>query len=364
MRHIAKKGQTEVAAKDAASALALHQASDLKDIVCDLADQKGIDVGDTKDITTSFLEATKPKKSERPTCTYFVYRGLVQSLLGRSVTEHQKLVGIMAGAKNSVIEICIAENVQEALACSELKSRWEKLQYDLLGLVVWDHEKDPQKYTEPMALLLSKQAEKALLLLLVHSSGHTHTWEFNASSDQEAFIQVDMCNTNKNRRKDTDFKIYPLDRVGVTFEDTAKSAIAKAVGAHLHAALHESHPKTSVPTPTLHTFKKFSVPADGFCFWHSVLAGLQFDQFSKVKRLLDGCAVNARQAANELKAAKQLRKTVAGSEDADELFQHGYVGLSQIHAIGEALNLAIRVTVEPEARSFFCCACVYIYIYS
>ena len=353
MKQVAKKGDGAVATKNAITALAESQTADLKDIVSDLADSKNINLGGMEDVTTSFLETKKPTHPARPASKYFVYRGIVLSLTGRKMDERQKSVGIMAGANDIVIEVCIAENLQDALSCSELKTRWEKLEFDLVGLVAWDHENDPSKYTEQMAVLLSKQVEKPLLLLLIDSSGQMHSWEFKTSCDQDAFIAVDISsNKNKNRRKELDFKIYPLGQVGVTFEDTAKSAVIKAVSDHLGAALvASSSASSSSSKAALQVFKRVAVPADGFCFWHSILAGLNSDKFCAIRRHMIGCAVNSRQEQRESREAKKLAQTVAGSRDVDCLFPNGYVELPQIEMIGWNLNLAIRVSVSEEAGS-------------
>lgn len=97
-----------------------------------------------------------------------------------------------------------------------------------------------------------------------------------------------------------------------------------------------------------HCFEKVTVPADGYCFWHSVLAGLQPSKFCSIERCASGWPVNKRQEKVEAAAAKHLLKlAVNAGVDARE-FPHGYVHLDQIAVVAAKLNLAVRCTISDE----------------
>ena len=350
LKHAAAKGKEAVKIKDALSTLASSSKENIEDIAKQLADGNDIKTMETNDVTAEYLEPRKVAGPHALSCNYFVYRGTVQALAGQKVQAGQKQFGIMAGCSDCVLDVCLAADVESALLSQELIDRWNKCEYTLMGLVAWDHDQDsnPRNHTESMALLMSKQAEsKPLLLLIFGPDCQPQCWEFNGEYSSGDFVQVELNNKRKNRRKDTDFKIFSIDQVGVTFEDQAKHLVYKAVCQQLDRGLTQSQSKTGKENKIY--FQKVAAPPDGYCFWHSVLAALNPQKFCAVKRYMNGFAVNSRQEKSEAKAAQMLCKTAAGSHNADMLFENGYVEPQQISGIGDKLNLAIRCTIAEEA---------------
>lgn len=353
MKSVAAKCKDACAAKAMISSLSkISTQDDLQNIANEMAkESKANKVVEAEDVTAAFLEPEAYHGPVPLASQYFVYRGLVQALVGRKIVSASKDVGIMAGSNDIVHEVCIASEVKNALCHPELMDRWTNQNFELMGLVVWDacKDHDHDKYKEDMALLMSKQASKPLLLLICHSGSVEAAWEFNAEHCPNGFVHVELNNKNKNRRKDTDFKVFALERIGVTFDDTAKFLVTRAIQEQIAVKLQNVSKQSNhdwLP------FKKYKVPADGYCFWHSVLAGLQPKTFQSVPRYRNGFAVNPRQEKQEFSAAKELMQMAASDMDGRMLFQNGFVDLFQIQSVGQQLNLAIRVTIEDEAGCY------------
>ena len=337
----------EVADKDDAikKFTAGSQSTNLQDVAIEIGNSCNVDeMASTEDVTASFLSTTKFLGPACATSRFFVYKGLVQLLMGRKVDENMNTLGVVAGTDNSAVEVCLGSDVSSILSCPELKERWNKLGFGIIGLVAWDHQATPSKYTEEMAKFMSMPTTDGPILLMVcNNLGDPDTWEFNTEWNPGAFVAVDIISRNKNRRKDVDYKVFPVDRVGVTVLDHAQHVIAKAVEKYL---ISSSSSTTGFPA-----FQKWSSPPDGYCFWHAVLAGLD-KSYLAVKRYENGFPVNARREKHESAAAKNLMKaSIAPEEDADAIFKNGFVELQQISGVAQKLNLAIRVTVSDEARS-------------
>ena len=361
----AAKGKEIADKNDAIQKLANSQAGNLHEIAEELGNEcKVAAIAESEDVTQNFLETIKFTGPSCLTSQYFVYKGLVHMLMGRNVNENQNTLGIIAGTDGAAIEVCLGADVSSILACNELKERWDKLGYDIIGIVAWDDSATAAKYTDAMAQLLSLK-ETSFLLMVCNSSGDPDTWEFNSESNAGDFTMVDIKSRNKNRRKDMEYKVFHVDRVGVCFEDQAKSAVAKAMEKYLVESM-----TTDSPDDTC-AFWKWTSPPDGYCFWHAVLAGLN-DSYRRVARRENGFPVNPRREKAESQAAKNLMMTCVGSADADAMFKNGYVELQQIRDIGLQLNLAIRVTIEDEAGQCMSPVCAHvvavvahrIYIYS
>lgn len=155
MKELAKKGHEAVADMEAVKTLATTQADGLDDIAAKLGGEgPSLDLEPPKDITFDFLKSTHSQGPWIMATDIFVYRGLVQALLGRMDDVGSK-IGIMAGENNAVLEVCIADDVSSALANSELEQRWKASNLEILGLVMWNDKADVAMCQEPMATLLS-----------------------------------------------------------------------------------------------------------------------------------------------------------------------------------------------------------------
>ena len=346
MKQFAASGQEAAANLQAMKTLAANQSDGLDDLVEKLGGENtslALDLEAPRDVTFDYLQPHQHLGPGMLSTEIFVYRGLVQALLGRMDTDSK--IGILLGEKNNVLEVCLAGDVASALSNAYLTERLKSNGLEAMGLVGWSENEDLNNYHEHMATLLSFNKDRVFLHLLCHPNGTTSSWEFNRADCPGEFVAVILNNKNKNRRKDLDFHVYTLGQVGVNMEDSMKSLVSQAVGSYISENLKHATARKVKES----CFIKLATPPDGYCFWHSVLAALNLEKYQKVKRHSNGFATNSRQEKAEATAAKNLRATAAGDLDAEELFRHGYVGLEQVQWIGEQLNMAIRVTVEEKA---------------
>ena len=345
MKQFAADGSQAVAEMKAMKALASNPAGNLEDIAKTFGGEElYAELDAPKDVTYDFLKVNQYYGPEVLATDFFIYRGLVQSLLGRMDVDSK--IGIMAGEQKTVVEVCIADDVPSALANPELQKRWTASNLEIMGLVVWSDTADVSKCAEPMATLLSMQQDKPFLQLMCHPNGGTSSWEFNRDGSGE-FVSASLNNHRKSRRKDIVFKVFKLEQVGVTIEDSIKSLVSTAIGSYVGEKMQSQQHKKK--RDNCQNFVKLSAPPDGFCFWHSVMAGLNLEKYQKVSRHENGFAINQRQEQAESMSAKNLRKTACGDKDPEVLFPNGYVGLFDLQSVGEKLNLAIRVTISEEA---------------
>ena len=141
-----------------------------------------------------------------------------------------------------------------------------------------------------------------------------------------------------------------IQQVGVTYDDSSKALIASAVGNMIACAL-----KQDDKTKKHVAYKKIPIPPDGFCFWHSINAATKLEQYLKVQRTAFGFAKHARRSNTESKHAKELRKKACGNIDPETKYEHGYVGLEQVHDTLKTLKLCFRITVDDEVGKYSNC---------
>ena len=346
MKHISTKGKHAVAVKDLVGTLASGTHDNMDDIAKTLSVDNHPSLEDTKDVTMDFLVAPSVHGPDMCKCDYILYRGLIQGLLGQTTCASQlQYMGLMGGTDQCVLDVILAENLHCALSSPELVQRWHNLKYEPMGLVVWDNEEKPYAYKEQMQeLMMNKDNDKPMLLVICGASHEPSSWYFDA--DDNRFIAVNLASRSGNRRKHADYHIIRLDQLGVTFEDEAKYLVSQAICSQISKAI-ENHDATTKGNLT--PFRKVAVPPDGYCFWHSILAGLQPDVFCRVPRHDNGFAKHQRQERIEFSSAKQLLQLVAKQGINPDRFENGFVDLADIAAVANACNLAVRCTISPEA---------------
>ena len=111
-------------------------------------------------------------------------------------------------------------------------------------------------------------------------------------------------------------------------------------------------------------FEKVPVPGDGLCCYHCILAQLKYPEWSQIARKASGYAVNSRRVQKEGENAMELRQlaldsTAVFNDDRLSYFagiasEHLYVDIVELSWLGRVLDLAIRCTMQSEARCFFC----------
>ena len=346
MKHISTKGQHAVAVKDLVGTLASGTHDSMDVIAKELSVDKHPCLENTKDVTMDFLVVPRVNGPDICKCDYFLYRGLIQGLLGHADNAKRlQYLGLMGGTDQCVLDVILAENLQCVLSSPELIQRWNNLKYEPMGIVVWDNDEKPYAYKEQMQeLMMNKDNGKPLLLVIFGASHEPCSWHFDA--DEQVFIAVDLASKTGNRRKNADYHIIRFDQLGVTFEDEAQYLVSQAICSQISKAI-ENHDATTKGKLT--PFRKVAVPPDGYCFWHSILAGLQPDAFCRIPRHDNGFAKHQRQERIESSAAKQLLQLVAKQGINPDRFHNGFVDLRDIAAVANACNLAVRCTIAPEA---------------
>jgi len=103
---------------------------------------------------------------------------------------------------------------------------------------------------------------------------------------------------------------------------------------------------------------KKTVPADGLCCYHSILANTKYASWSQISRHRSGYAKNSRIVKEEGQNAMQLRELALSLTPADDellqqlaarVSQRTYVDVMELSWLGKVLNLAIRCTISDEA---------------
>lgn len=111
---------------------------------------------------------------------------------------------------------------------------------------------------------------------------------------------------------------------------------------------------------TYANFQEYQTPPDGLCLYHSIWGALHFDEFSQIARNSSGFALNRRLVQSESERAMDLRSLVISmhvgdnavlGQLAESLKQKLSVDICELPLVGQALNLAIRCTIAPEAQA-------------
>lgn len=356
MKHAAASGKEAVALQNALGTLVSASSGSLAEIAQKLSEDTTKNLQDTQDVTAAFLSCDPVHAPEMEESPFIVYRGLVQALSARKPKENSFKLWILAGKDGLVLDIILGCDLNATLTTPELVDRWQKMEYKLMGLVLWDEEQRSENHRDLMNQM-AKHQEGPLLLIVFGSCCDPFCWRYDGDG---CFLSVNLSNKGKNRRKNANYQIIPVDQLGVSIADEAKFLVDQAIIDQMDMAIKTNQESsTQLQGEDLVSFMKVPIPENGFCFWHSVLAGLRVEQYRQVPRHTNVFAVNKRQLAAEADAAKRLMLLLPNAEIR---YENGYVGLCDIARIGEALNLAIRCTIPDEAGVVSNSNCIYLLV--
>lgn len=366
--------------------------SEMKEVLEEVDCNSSLD--NTKDVTADFLAPMTRSEEDLDECPLFVYKGLIrklESISGKETVE----IGVLAGKEGRVLDVITASSVGSVMTNPFVIERWQKQDYKALGVVVWT-ESEPDAHKD---LIEASGLEHPLLLMTFPLKPDRRAWLTQWNDGDISFKPVALCSQSNNRKKNDIYAVLPASRVGTSFEDQARvctvlysfhiaqatsavhieyepsnvhtcsmlfsqemytnseqahCAVSEAVYKHIQQAAQERK-KDRGPS---RQYRIYSAPPDGLCCYHSILAGLRFEEWSEVARAPDGFAVNARVVEKESTNAKQLRQLALDSTDKrDQLMvemsksaqDRLTVDVLELTWLGKTLNLAIRCTIEAKA---------------
>ena len=355
MKHIAANGKDAVAVKEMLGMLSSTPQSGMDELAKNMVDEQLPSMKDIQDVTADFLMVPQRHGPDLLRSPYQVYRGIIQALLGyKNKTYVSEQVGILAGNNDTVLDVILGVDIQSTLTTPELIDRWDSLGYTVMGLVVWDDQDDPMKHVECMQELFSN-VQRPLLLLQFGKSPEPNSWQFNDNEVEFKFVAVGLENKEKKRRKNADYRVIPVDQLGVTFDDEAAYLVSQAICKKMEQAVKNLSDSSNEST----CFKKVAMPPDGYCLWHCILAGLQPQQYCKVLRHASGFAKNSRQEKIESQAAKNLLQLVVKAGVDENRFENGFVEIKDLALVADLLNLSIRCTISKEVRTVSYSICMW-----
>lgn len=227
MKTVAMGSREQIQADKALQTLAALATPELNTLARDLGNASTGNLEKYQDVTSSFLASSEFTGLQLETSHFRIYTGIVKRLAGMSPASDQPgmiKVGILAGQNSNICDVIWGSTVGDVLETPEVSSRWNDLQYDVLGLVVWDTPDQYSKYSDTM-LQLPPTAEATLLFLVFNGLPQPHSWhvEFTGlGSEREAcFHPVSIDWRKCNRKKDDSFLVSEASRVGVSFVDQA-----------------------------------------------------------------------------------------------------------------------------------------------
>ena len=231
MKHIAKNGEDAVAIKDMLSALSSSHHPNMDEIAVTFAEKNPKSLSNTRDVTMEFLVDSKLHGPDLLSCPYAMYRGLTQALLAsKDKYVRKQQIGILGGNNDLVLDVILGTDVTTTLDTPELNSRWDSLEYQPMGLVLFADGDDnsPLQHVATVREVFAR-VQKPVLLIVFGKFIEPMTWMFNDHDESEKFIRVEIDSKGKNRRKNADYRVIPVDQLGVTFDDEAAFLVSQAI---------------------------------------------------------------------------------------------------------------------------------------
>ena len=327
--------------------------------------QTQAEVSDTKvdlvDVTISAIQTKRLEFPTLPTSKICVYQGIMANLmaLGKEGTGG-RLYAILAGDGSHVIDVITTVDLSTLESCissDAMQSRWTKLDISAMGLVVWadEDQQDIQRYMPCLECL--KSPFKTLLMVFMNGGADPVFWEVSPSAADAQTRRCGGVNKHSGRKKGHEYRVVPFDALGASNVAAIDDAVSRVVANDFKDKLSKQLKAEAPPKPQEDHFERFFVPADGWCFWHAIIASLSFDSWVALPRHPGGYAANNRTVKVEADRAKALavrtmdsaRELGIDSARLEEIKQTGVVGVDELQWICAAMELNIRCYIEDEA---------------
>ena len=311
-----------------------------------------------RDITGEVLAPLLCEGPAMKPSQFFMYKGMLRKL---SNYEETSAVAVLAGGQGDgdrIHDMITGNSIDEILGCPEVAMRWESRKAVIMGLAVL-HAPATFNVHSTLTMLTSLKTPLNTLLVLVGKNGCRDIEAFEVDKtapETEAFVAVNLQSVCENKKMGVNSFAGHFSLLGVTYQDKALSMAHNQLLKVITAADATEMEDLTEPQSS---FVLNAVPADGSCFWRSIIHAIDFSAYPSIPRKESGYAVNARQVEQEELLAKKLMDSVlqqcdcSKGEDgilAKELSTSPQVSLSLVPLICDKLQIGVRITLSAEAR--------------
>lgn len=310
------------------------------------------------DVTHTMFQ--KPETKELPKSQFCIYKGIMANLVswGRN-DSGGKLCGLMAGDGTTVSDVIISMDFGTSIASDIVSNRWEDLDIKPMGLAVWMTE--PQHSVEHLVPKLRELKSPFETLVLVILCGGQDPVVWDVAIPKEGVVtycQCDGVKAQSGKKKGDSYRVVDFNALGHTTTSNMVSTLSALLKKNIKQKVADKLKRSSSSAGTS-SLSEQSTPADGLCFWHSVLGTLDYDNWVAVPRKDSGYAINPRSVKHEEDTARQLMEAVmerATENGVDptvitEIKRTGCVNVEDLPWVSKALNMKIRCTIDDEVGS-------------
>ena len=356
MHNVEKTGKTFVSTETALASIASHSQPALAEVIeqTSLASDSSIKMVDITHTAVSSAHCLGP---ELPKSKISIYQGIIANLISWGRDDcNGKLCGILAGDSKTVLDVIMCKDLTGTLSLDVLKTRWDTLNVFPMGIAFWTKDTPSIDQFNDWVKQLKSPFEE---LVFVFMNGGDDPVVWDISVPENGSLKACRCSGPKKesgRKKDHKYRVVDIQAVGKNtmtnmtdtmskvFQDYVKDIVAKKMIAG--------------DTSSKRTLQEHCVPADGMCFWHSELAGLDFESWLAIPRKTSGYATNKRiLKAEAARAQALLDKTMdtASQQGVDsgmiaEICGHGgSVDVHDLVWICKAMGINVRCTIAEEA---------------
>ena len=309
-------------------------------------------------VTHTVFTGCDVKLPELPKSQISIYQGIIANLMSWGRDDFGgRLCGIMAGDGKSVTDVIMCKDLPACISADVTTTRWKSLNIYPMGLVMWKN--DEIHSVDPYMPLLQSLDTPFQQLVFVFMCGGADPIIWDVSISDANVVTHWRCSGPKNdsgRKKDHKYRVVDFQALGKNTEAQMKETMR----AYFQESMNNKFQKKldSLASSPRCQCAEFTVPADGLCFWHAVLAAIDFETWSSIPRHENGYAKNKRSLKHEEDRAKALmnlamEKATRGDVDKGRITEiqtaGGCVDLGDLKWICIALGINVRCTISDEA---------------
>ena len=188
-------------------------------------------------------------------------------------------------------------------------------------------------------------------------AGNVVAWEFNHEASSPQAVSLSYTTNPRDIQQRFNYTITMIDDFGVSHLEDATQKICKAIMNHVMDKDNALYKRKTSLKPV--AFRKLSVPADGLCGFHSILAGSDLQQYFSIQRKPGGYPQQAHMVARESRLAKDFHADVCNRavqqfpqirNCIERVRSNPSFSPADLHWIAPVCNITVRVSCAVEAR--------------
>ena len=320
--------------------------------------------GSATDVTADFLNIAKEQVVEKLAASIAIHRNSLNSFI-QVASKSPNVFGVMLGKEawnkkfHSVSIILATTCISDVLKNERVQGRCQSMGLSPCGAIVVGPENHWMSRFSEVAGHFNGVANPLMICVDFSNKicGDVSAVEMNDEVGGQVAVSPSWTTNPRDVQLRFNYTMTFLDDFGISHVEDATKRICSAIMSHVLERDHALYRRRGSSKTV--SYKKLPMPADGWCGFHSIIAGNNLEQYLSVPRKDNGDAKQNHMISLESRTVKQFHRDVCQKaldrfpmlrDQIENVKSNPAFSPADLSWISEVCGITVRVTCSPEAR--------------